>query len=279
METFYSFIADLDRSQLLGCFASNAPAIRDYMLQSVPMKPSDSLFNAYGYLMERSSIDLKRGLRLKIERAYFRPAAPGEEDHAVKNYLGVSSSFFDVEDDRGKIRFKQVGAIQYSPESLEKEGAEGSRDLDLRKLLGQPQYRLLFYTLVVPKDQGISAAVIGASNANELNELERELRPHPEEGCEQVAAAKGKDCFDFKGFVTVSAQIKVELNGQTQFVDWGTKLRSVLPKNALKSLRIQRQYLGSYYEVRFDPASSNVLSLALVGGDQVTWSRGSSLFH
>ena len=278
LEAFYSFIADLDRLQLLGCFASNTPSIRDYMLQSVPMKPSDSLFNAYGYLMVRGGLDLKPGLRLKIERAYFRPAAPGEEAHAVKNYLGVSSSFFDVEqDDQGKIRFQQVGAIHYSPESLEKDGGEGSRDLDLRELLSQPHYRLLFYTFVVPEEQGISAAVIGASNADELDELERELRAHPEEGCEQVAAAKEKDCLDFKGFVTVSAQIKVELNGQSQFVDWGTKLRSVLPKNAIKSLRIQRRYLGSYYEVHFDPGNSNVLSLALVGGDQVTWR--SALWH
>ena len=94
MEEFLSFIADLDRLQLQGCFASNTPSIRDYMLQNIPMKPSGSLFNAYGYQIDRSGLDLKPGLRLKIERAYFSAAAPGEEAHEEKNYIGVSSSFF-----------------------------------------------------------------------------------------------------------------------------------------------------------------------------------------
>jgi hypothetical protein len=280
METFYPFLADLDRSQLLGCFPPESSPIRDYMLQSIPMRPSESLFNAYGYLLGRGGLDLKAGLRLKIERAYFRPAAPGEEKHTVKNYLGVSTGNFDVEQTSGgKIRFQQVGAIQYSPESLEKDGEEGSRALGLRQLLEQPHYRLLFYTYLVPNEQDISAAIIGASNASQLDELERKLRAHPEEGCEKTAEAKGEDCFEFKGFVTVSTQIKVELNGKFQFVDWGTKLKSVLPKNALRSLRIQRQFMGSYYDVRFDPSNSNVLSLALVGGDRLTWSKGAAFFH
>ena len=273
METFYSFLAGLDRAQLLGCFALDSPPIRDYLLQSIPMKPSDSLFNRYGYRLERGGLDLKPGLRLKIERAYFRPAAEGEEAHSVKNYLGVSSSYFDVQVENEKIRFQQVGAMQYSAESLKKEGGQGSHDLDLRELPSQPHYRLLFYTYVVPKEQGISAAVIGATNANALDDLERELRAHPEDGCKRKPEATEEYCFEFNGFVTVSAQIQVELNGKSQFVDWGTKLSSVLPKNAYKSLRIQRLYLGSYYDVRFHSSNSGILSLALVGGDRLTWTK------
>jgi hypothetical protein len=280
MESFYSFLADLERTQMLGCFPSSSSAIRDYVLQSIPMRPSESLFNAYGYRRERGGLDLKAGLRVKIERAYFGPAGPGEEQHTVKNYLGVSTSNFDVEAGSGeKIRFQQVGPIQYSLESLEKDGQEGSRDLGLGKLPEQAHYRLLFYTYLVPKEQDISATIIGASNATQLDELERELRAYPAEGCARAAGAKGEECFGFQGFVTVSAQIKVELNGKVQFVDWGTNLKSVLPKNALKSLRIQRQFMGFYYDVRFNPANSNVLSLSLVGGDRLTWSKGSAFFH
>lgn len=280
METFYSFLADLDRSQLLECFASTNSPIRDYMLQSVPMRPSESLFNAYGYLLERGGLDLKAGLRIKIQRAYFRPAADGEEQHTVKNYLGVSTSNFDVEQaSGGKIRFQQVGDIQYSPETFAKNGEEERRDQDLRELPERSHYRLLFYTYIVPKEQDISAAILGAGNAAQLDELERGLRIHLAEGCQTTAEAKSGDCFEFKGFVTVSAQIKVQLNGKSQFVDWGTNLNSVLPKNALKSLRIQRQFMGSYYEVRFNPSNSDVLLLALVGGDRLTWSKGSASFR
>jgi hypothetical protein len=277
METFYLFLADVDRSQLLGCFASTNSPIRDYLLQSVPMRPSESLFNAYGYLLERGGLDLKTGLRVKIQRAYFRPAAPGEEPHAVKNYLGVSTSNFDVEQvSGGKIRFQQVGDIQHSPETFARDGEEERRAQDLRELPERSHYRLVFYTYIVPQEQDISAAIIGAGNAAQVDELERELRIHLAEGCQTAAEAKSGDCFEFKGFVTVSAQIQVQLNGKLQFVDWGTNLNSVLPKKALKSLRIQRQFMGSYYDVRFNPSNSGVLSLALVGGDRLTWSKGST---
>lgn len=244
------------------------------------MRPSESLFNVYGYLLERGGLDLKTGLRVKIERAYFRPAANGEEQHGVKNYLGVSSSNFDVEQvGSGKLRFQQVGDMKYSPETLLTSGGEGNRDLGLRELPEQTHYRLLFYTYLVPEEQDISAAIIGANSAAQLDEWEREIRTHPTKGCETDTLAKGGNCFEFKGFVTVSVQIAVQLNGKLQFVDWGTKVASVLPKDAPKSLRIQRKFMGSYYDVRFDPSNSDILSLALVDGDRLTWSKGSASFR
>jgi hypothetical protein len=242
METFYSFLADLDRSQLLGCFASTNSPIRDYMLQSVPMRPSESLFNAYGYLLERGALDLKAGLRVKIQRAYFRPAAPGEEQHTVKNYLGVSTSNFDVEQaSGGKIRFQQIGDIQYSPETFAKDAEEERRDQDLRELPERSHYRLLFYTYIVPKEQDISAAILGASNAAQLDELERELRLPLLEGCRTTAEAKSGDCFEFKGFVTVSAQIKVQLNGKSPQIASNPKtVHGLLLRCALQSIEFRR---------------------------------------
>jgi len=87
-------------------------------------------------------------------------------------------------------------------------------------------------------------------------------------------------CFEFDGSVAVSALIKVELNGKPRFLEWGAKIKDVLSKSseveALKTLRFQRRFMNSYYDVRFDPEDSNVLSLALVGGDRLTWSKSSS---
>jgi hypothetical protein len=250
------------------------------MLQSIPMKPSDSLFNIYGYLVERSGLDLKADLRVKIERAYFRPVPAGEEQHTVKNYLGVSTSNFDIEQAAdGKLRFQQVGDIRYSLDTLAQDRREGSADLALRELPEQAHYRLLFYTYNVPKEQDVSATIIGADDAASLDELEREIRVHLARGCETDVRAKGGNCFAFKGFVTVSAQIRVELNGKSQFVDWGTKVGTVVPKKALKSLNIQRQFMGSYYDVRFGPSQSDILFLALVGGDRLMWSQGSASLH
>jgi hypothetical protein len=37
--------------------------------------------------------------------------------------------------------------------------------------------------------------------------------------------------------------------------------------------------MGSYYDVRFDPANSDIFSLVLVGGDRLTWSKGAAISH
>ena len=83
-------------------------------------------------------------------------------------------------------------------------------------------------------------------------------------------------------FVTLTPQVKVELNGKTKFVDLGTKIKDLLSRSqadALKSLRIQRRFLDSYYDLHFDPADLNVLSLTLVAGDRVSLATSSRVLH
>jgi hypothetical protein len=272
-----AILADVDRLQQEGCFGETAISIRDFILQSIPMRPNESFYNAYGYHAGRSGLDLKPGIRLKIERAFFRPPRAGEEEHEEKDFLGLSASYFDVElTTEKKIRFVQVGDIRYSPASLAQSDQEGSSDLALSSLPLESSYRLFFYTYFVPEKHKRSAVIIGGKSASQLDELDHQLRAMPEQGCKNTAAS-AVTCMEFDGFVALSSQIKVELNGNTKFLEWGAKVKDVLPKNsgmkALRSLRMQRRYLDTYYEVRFDLKDLNVLSLWLVGGDRLTWSN------
>jgi hypothetical protein len=100
-----------------------------------------------------------------------------------------------------------------------------------------------------------------------LDGLGQQIRTLPDAGCKRAAATSGVACFEFNGFVTLTSQINVELNGKLKFIDRGARIKDVLSQNSVTSLRIQRRYMNSYYDARFDPADSNVLSLALVGGD------------
>jgi hypothetical protein len=277
VESLDAILADVDRLRLEGCFDESTIPVRDFILQSVPMRPNESFYNAYGYRAGRSGLDLKPGIRLKIERAFFQPPGAGEEEHQAKNFLGLSTASFDVELTSDKrVRFQQVESIQYSPASVAQFDEEGSRDQGLSSLPPERSYRLYFYTYFVPEKHKRSAVIIGGDSASQLDELDHRLRSMPEKGCEN-AATKEVTCIEFKGFVSLSSQVEVELNGKTKFLDWGAKVKDVLPKNsqadALHALRIQRRYLTTYYEVRFDPKDLNILSLWLVGGDRLTWKK------
>jgi len=278
VEALDAFLLDVDRLEQAGCFTDTSISIRDSLLQSIPLRPQDSYYNAYGYRLGRG-VDLKPGIRLKIERAYFRAAMAGEEDHSPQAFLGLSTVLFDVEvtADRN-TQLHQVGDMKYSPESLGRTVTEGSRDLELAGLPPEPRYRLYFYTDLVAEKHTRSAAVIGANSLGQVDEVDRQLRANRNENCKEVEIPGAVTCFAFVGFVTVSSEISVELNGKSTFIEWGTQVRDVLPKDSdsriLHSLSLQRRYgPGKYYDVRFKPADSNILSLWLVGGDRLTWSK------
>jgi len=283
IEALFAILADLDRLEEAGCFPDTKPSIRDFFLQSLPMKPSDSLFNYYGYLSDRSGLDLKPGMRLKVERAYFRAADVGEEEHNVKLFLGVTTAHFNLQlASDGKIRFRKNKTAKYTPPSLVHRVQDGISDLGVSSIPQQRHFRLLFKTYLIPQKHTRSTAIIGATRSSQLDQLDKELRLHNEEDCKSAAATYGAVCFGFEGFVTLTPQVRVELNGKTKFVDLGTRIKELLSRSqaeALKSLKIQRLFLDSYYDLQFDAADLNVLSLALVAGDRVTWSSGSPVLH
>lgn len=277
VEALYVFLAKLDQLEQGGCFRGTDSSIRDFIMQSLPMKPPESLFSYYGYRPDRSSLDLKPGMRLKIERAYFRPAETTQEAHATQNFAGLSTVNFDVESaNDGKIRFRRNRDVRFKPTSLKEQVQDESQELELTGIPPEFHYRLVFYTLLVSKEQKLSAAVVGASSASQLDEFDHELRLQPVGGCGDSTVTHGVACLEFSGFVTVTSQIKVELNGKSKLIDWGTRVKDLLPEDSLMSLKIQREFMNSYRDVRFDPGDLNVLSLALVGGDRLRWSKSAS---
>jgi hypothetical protein len=266
IDQLYDFLAAVDLAERAGCFKATDGQARDYILENVPTRPSDSLFNAYGYRIERSGVNLKPNLRLKVERAYF-----SSSERSDKNYLGVSDAIFDVTSDtESSLRFKQAQPIQYAPTTLAQTDREGSRDLGILDLKPQRHYRILFYAHHIPTYQSFSAALIGLNDSDRLDQFEHFMRADANASC---ASPNHDDvqCLEFRGFVTVSVQIPIELNGQPKFVDWGTEVKNVVPIKFSESLKIQRQFANSYFDVTFERSDPSILDLALVGGDRLSW--------
>jgi hypothetical protein len=266
VEQLYTFLAAVDQAERAGCFAATDTQARDFILQNVPTRPSDSLFNAYGYRIERSGVNLKPNLRLKVERAYFSGSEKSD-----KNYLGLSDVLFDVTpNSAGSLQFQQAQALHYSPDFLAQTDHEGSRDLAILDLKPQKHYRVLFYTHRVPTDQNFSAAIIGSDDSAHLDQFEQAMRADPDASCSS-STHDNIQCLEFRGFVTVSVQIQIELNGKPKFIDWSTTVKAVVPPKSLKSLNIQRRFGNSYYDLTFNRTDKTILDLTLVGADRLTW--------
>lgn len=270
----YVVLSKLDQLQQEGCFGGADSIIRNFILQSLPMEPPESLFNYYGYRPNRNGLDLNPGMRLKIERAYLRTAKTGEQPQTPPDPGGVSFVYFDVESvSNRKIQFRRVGDVRFTPASLRKEFQNNGPEFELIGIQPEFKYRLVFYTLLVSKEQKLSAAIIGASSASQLDEFDHQLRLRPDGGCKNFVTTAGVACIEFNGLVTVTCQVRVELNGKSKLIDWGTRVRDLVPKDSLNSLTIQRKFMNSYRNVRFDPADLSILSLALVAEDRLTWSK------
>ena len=279
--SLYAVLGQIEHLRQSGCFGGSTTnsTIRDFILQSLPMEPNDSLFSYYGYRSSRSGLDLKPGMRLKVERAYLKSAANDTAEPST-NQEGVSFVYFSVESaSPGGVSFRRASDVRFNPASLKKQVQATGIESELAALPPQTQYRLVFYGLEVPKDQRLSASIIGASSAAQLDKFERQLRAHPTLGCKNFPGTPGLTCADFTGWVTVTPQVPVELQGKARFVDCGTPVRDVVPEGALPSLAMQRKFLDSYRQVRFPPGDSSVLSITLVGGDRLTWRKTASPAH
>ena len=272
--SLYAMLGQLDQEREDSCFVDTAPAIRDFILQSLPMEPNDSLFNYYGYRSSRSGLELKPGMRLKVERAYLKSTATSGEGPSPEGPQGVSFVYFDVQSTSdGKVRFRRDGDVRFNPNSLRKAFHGVGLESELSARPPEIEYRLVFYGLHVPKQETLSASIIGMNNSHKLDEYERELRARPTQGCKNFAGTHSFACVDFIGWVTVTPQVSVVVNGKTKFVDCGTPVKDVLPEGALSSLTMQRKFMNSYRDVRFKRGDANLLLLVLVGGDRLTWAK------
>jgi hypothetical protein len=274
-ESLYRFLGEIDELQTRECFTSETvETLRDFIMQILPSRPNEAPFMSYSHF---GGLDLHPGMRLKIERAYFRHVgeAKGESDD-LRDFQGVSTNYFDLESaDADRVRVRKVGNTQYSSAAVAEVAKEDLQDLQLRSISEPLKFRLLFYNYLVPQQKRISAAIIGAPTIDRLNDLEEKVQSDSESPCKQIGVNIGSLCMRFEGFVTVIPQFRIIVNGSERFVDWGIKLKNVLPDRSqtkkLRSLRIRRKFMNRYYDLNFDRRDSNILSLWLLDGDDLTW--------
>jgi hypothetical protein len=263
---FEDFLGQIDALATSGCILNSQAALFEQAVrEAVPVAMRDTMLYTYGYSAGDGVINLEPGMRLVIQRAEYNQS--GE-------FQGTETIYYKVtRDSKGRLRFRSVKSLHQGHARI----LPG--DLDLGNRVGSDiRARLYFSGNLVPPNLNYSALVIGTRSLKHTEAIARELRAHPQNGC---PPRSGKDayCKPYLGMVTVVAELGVKVNGKKVFVAPGDNVRMALERagrascvNALRALRIERQFLGRPVRIAFDPTTESVLHLDLVADDRISCS-------
>jgi hypothetical protein len=94
-ESLYAFLGEVDQLQDKNCFVNtDAETLKTFIIATLPSRATEGAFSSRS---SSGALDLKAGMRLKIERAYFDHAGVPQE----RDFQGIESNYFDEEEHRG----------------------------------------------------------------------------------------------------------------------------------------------------------------------------------
>jgi len=276
-ETHQKIAAILNAPQLLesqGCLsADSAVTLRQILRDAIPARPGLDLDPSYGSNSAGLGLELKSGVRLKVQRAHFKSPPPAAGERSITDLAGISTVYYEcVLDSRERIGFGKP-TIQFDSDTLRARLAKGWEDTQFaRQARPEPIYRLFLLTSFVKKRLKRSALVLGASGVRQMQLLDRQIAANPAIGCEEL---KGAACVSFEGDVTVSSEIRVNINGTPAYLDWGTTVRTAMRKfqaEKATGVSLRRAFHGKLLPVVADPKVEGSLeNTALVAGDELSW--------
>ncbi|WP_031498634.1 hypothetical protein [Bryobacter aggregatus] len=246
----------------------SALQLQQIIRESLPMRPGQSLYGAYGYRMGGGGLDLRSGMRVSLQRAHFRIPAALRKSPA-DGFIGISTVQYERGEDGD---FRRLG-VEYSSDLLRQSLRRGWQDLYFAREAGaRPVYRLFLLTHYVRAGIQRSAIVIGASSVAQLSDVEKQLKQDPGAPCSSLARAKVA-CVLFEGEVTASVELLARIDGTPTYVPWGTTVRTVLQqrKKELPTMQLRRLWAKQLLSVEVDGDRNSLLDLALVAGDELSW--------
>ena len=270
------FEAFLSGVEMLGtkCYGrdGSVPLVR-FIEEAAPGPPSAALFFRYRHRVGDGFFDLAPGIRLKLQRAHFRPNATQD----LASYLGTTTIGYDCVSARG-------GGIAFRPEPVLRDPAtlaihpEALPEFLLPgRTHRRPFYRIFLMNDFVPQHFQRAAILVGAQTRTHLDEITRALKARPEIACTEKIF-EGVDCLSFEGRITASVEVRALVKAVPKNFGVGTTVGDLLrglPDEeraaARGSLRLERLYRGAYVPVRFPQNDDATLDLPLLGADRISW--------
>jgi hypothetical protein len=231
-----------------------------YLLQSPRSvsTPLGSSLRDYGFANEDGSVNLRPGVQLRVENAYYEKGLPRR---GLTGFLGTETVRYELRRN-GLRQIDFRSALAARPDDQPTAAA----------LIAPAQMRLPFHRLffAVPfrrAGQASGAVLLSARRAADLDRLAARLRADPDLACADNAA-----CTIFPEACTAAPEIEVFANGAPRAVIWGNTIQNVFfPGTPPANLAIHRLFENKLVPVVFDASDPLTLRTPLFPGDRLTW--------
>lgn len=232
------------------------PGRPDYLLQSPDASetPFPQVLTRYnGFIPGSGQVDLRAGMELRIENAYYREGAP---KHGLNGFLGTEIARYRITGG-GELHLESVrSALKRRPVDQEPVQA-----LIHSRQKRYPHHRF-FYAIVFRREGSTRGSVLlGADSGDALDHLSTQLLRDPDSVCDGSPR-----CTVFPEACSVALEMEIRVNGARRAVLWGSPLSSIASG---PNVSLRRVYNGRLTNVDLDPADPAARHLPLLPGDRV----------
>jgi hypothetical protein len=180
---------------------------------------------------------------------------------------------YDLKPDRGGVRLSLRSAEQVrggTTARVRRPATEAITLPDSARFL-----RFFFRMWQVSGDRRI--ALLAVSRKELLEPLTQQFEADPERMCGSLGPQNG-GCIALPKEMALNPELKVLANGQTVYVPIGGTLFGVLRSQGVRQfegvlprLTVRRPWEGRLLPVEFDRSRADILSLVLIGGEDIRW--------
>lgn len=259
------FLPNLASQTAAGCLSlKDAPLLRQRLIDNLPLPSGAAYRMRYGEYPMDGYLDLDAKFRL-------RAVEPIREQGQV---VGFKTSFYPlVPTPDGGVR-ATAGDSETNLKAVITHGQATDSEV-----LHMPPHatwvRLFLRTWSETQDRRI--ALIAAASPRELDLASKAFEANPEGFCAR-AGAMNAACVGVPKDMVIGPELRVRVNGTDQYAPVGGHIADVLRTmnirngpELVKSMKVSRPYEGRLVSLEFDRTSNDILSLVLLGGEEITW--------
>lgn len=236
------------------------PATPNYALRSPDSHQTafpDILRIYNGFEPGRGWIDLRPGMELHIENAYYEP---GASRRGLSGFLGIGTAQYKLRPDGG-LQLLSVQPFHDPPN-----GQPPVQRLIPRSQQDHRYFRFYYEILFRRSGTSRGSVLLSSDIGADIDRLAAQLMNDPDSVCSERAG----NCAVFPEACSVSIEMAIVVNGSPRNVTWGSLLSSVATNP--QHLELLRMYRGRLTPVKLDVHDANALRLPLLPGDHVNWS-------